>query len=264
MKKKIGLSVLWLAIVLLILAFWDVIFFPISNKKLDFVQRFAVDQINKNWAAKLESMPKEERKVITYDSLIASLNPIERKFVKRIFAIKPSTLGFKGPEFSKDPVTDLARIDSMTFVHDGNEIDTGINFFPKEHYADFQRMMEAMRNDIGKELYISSGYRSPGYQAYLFFYYLGPENGYSLDENAKWIAMPGYSEHGSPNTAADLINADGVSGQDKGQTADDFYALPEFAWLNENAAKYDFYQTYPKGNDLGVSDEPWHWHWEQK
>lgn len=264
MKKKIGLSVLGLAIVILILAVSDVMFFPISNKKLDFVQRSAVDRINKVWAAKLESMPKEERKVVAYQDLMKSLNPIEREFAGRIFSINPSTLGFKGPEFSKDPVINLVKIDSMTFVHDGKEIETGINFFPKDHYADFQRMMEAMRSDIGKELHVESGYRSPGYQAYLFFYYLGPENGYSLDENAKWIAMPGYSEHGSPETAVDLISSDGISGQDKGQTADDFYALPEFAWLTDNAAKYNFYLTYPKGNAFGVSDEPWHWHWEKK
>ena len=49
-------------------------------------------------------------------------------------------------------------------------------------------MMASMKHDIGKRLYIDSGYRSPGYQAYLFIKYLITEHNYSLLESAQDIA----------------------------------------------------------------------------
>lgn len=262
MIRKIGFGAIGVLAVLIVLATADLLVLPIRHDRLDFVQRFAVDRINAAWQKKLDGMPKEETRTVGYDGMLGSLNFVERGFARRILAIDPVSIGFKGPAFSKDPVSDLVMIPAKQLVHDGAEIDTGINYVPAGPYADFERMMEAMNNDLGKRLYVESGYRSPGYQAYLFFKYLGPENGYSLDENAKWIAMPGYSEHGSPDTALDLINQDGISGQDKGQAAEDFSALPEYAWLSEKAAGFNFYQTYPKDNHWGVSEEPWHWHWQ--
>ena len=37
---------------------------------------------------------------------------------------------------------------------------------------------------------------------------------------------------------------------------------PAFEWLINNAAKYHFVMSFPKGNVQGVSYEPWHWRFE--
>jgi zinc D-Ala-D-Ala carboxypeptidase len=141
---------------------------------------------------------------------------------------------------------------------------TTMQYCPKPVYQDYSRMMQAMRGDIGKTLLIENGYRSPGRQAYDFLYYLRKNHHYSLAENARWNALPGYSEHNDPvETALDFINQAGINGDSAGQTAEDFAALPEFCWLEAHARKYHFHLSYPRGNALGVTFEPWHWQWRR-
>jgi len=263
MIKKISLFIFAAFLLFVALVAADILFFPISKDRLDYFQRLIVDQIDKKWEVKLDSLSDEDKKLVGYDEMMNSLSFVDRKFAERIFSINPADLGFKGPFFSKDPASGFEMLPAKKLNWQGEEIDTGINFLPQPVFEDYGKMMQAMSQDISKELFVESGYRSPGYQAWLFFFYLGPENNYSLLENAKWIAMPGYSEHNSSKTAIDFINADGISGQDKDQVPQDFEKLPEYAWLQTNAKKFNFYQTYPQDNNLGVSFEPWHWHWEK-
>lgn len=251
-------------IVVVTITILDIIVFPVSYNKLSFIQRQTAKRIVKKWGADLKKLPKEKVKIISQEEIMGSLNILEKIFVNRILVIKPNVLGFKGPYFSTDAISGLKNIPQHEIILTDKKKDTGINFLPASVNGDYERMMQAMDKDINKTLFVNSGYRSPGYQTYLFFYYLVTENGYSLYENAKWIAMPGYSEHNSPNTAVDFINSQGINGEDPGQTAADFEALPEAQWLNQNAGKYNFYLTYPKDNSFGVSYEPWHWHWEVK
>lgn len=97
------------------------------------------------------------------------------------------------------------------------------------------------------------------------FIYLTTSGDYSLKENAKWIAMPGYSEHGNPiNNAIDFTSENGINGFSDSQSAKDFETLPEFGWLMQNANNFNFYLSYPRDNKFGVAFEPWHWHWEKK
>lgn len=248
----------------LTLAVSDIIYFPISPERLDFVQRFAVRQINKSWGKYSEAMPKEKIKIVSYEDFLGQFNFLERRFVERVFAIDPKELGFKGPYFSKKPVQNLVLIPSKTFAMPDGPYETGTNYMPDYVHVDYEKMMAAMEKDLGRRLYIDSAYRSPGYQGAIFFYYLGEENNYSLRENAGWVAMPGYSEHGSGNTALDFINQDGISGEGKDQTAESFEQLPEYQWLMQNAAQYNFYLTYSRNNPYGVNYESWHWHWEKK
>lgn len=236
---------------------------PLDREKLNWVQRYGIDEINQRLTECVGALPKEKQKTVSYGEVFKCLDDRQKNLARRIFAIKPDELGFKGPSFSMAGVSDLVQISEIKLAYKNKEISTGVNFLPRNVSDDFQKMTSDMKKQINKTIYVSSGYRSPGYQAKLFLYYLGPENGYSLFENAKWIAMPGYSEHNSPNTAIDFINQDGISGQDEGQTAEEFEKLTEFEWLQNNAAKYNFYLTYPKNNPFGVSYEPWHWHWEK-
>ncbi|MDD4409186.1 MAG: D-alanyl-D-alanine carboxypeptidase family protein [Candidatus Pacebacteria bacterium] len=256
------LKIISLSIILYLVVFvCDIFYFPISYNKLDFPQRTIVNSINTSWDGKVKSVPAEEQGLVSQDELMKSLNFLERRFVDRVFAIDPKVLGFKGDFFSKEIPSDLVKVlDKEIKLGD---VDVGINYLPQAVFDDYSSMNEKMEKDINKELFVESGYRSPGYQAYLFFYYL-PENNYSLMENSKWLTMPGYSEHNSQNTAIDFISADGIDGDAGEQTIDDFMRLEEYKWLENNAMEYNFYLSYPENNPYGISFEPWHWHWEKK
>lgn len=234
----------------------------IDYKELNPIQKKLAENIYKKWDAKIKSGPKESYAITDGEELFNILNPIEKIFVRRIFAIDPAELGFKGPFYYSGKPDKLTKINSVKFTVNGQPKETGIQYYPEKAYKDFLRMNSALKSQTGKTLNIDSGYRSPGRQAYLFFKYLVTSSKYSLKENARWIAMPGYSEHGNPlNTAADLVNNDGINGIDDNQSAEDFERLPEYKWLSENAANYNFYLSYPKNNKYGVAFEPWHWHW---
>lgn len=252
-----------LAILILACGWLFFLFFTNPNyNELNFVQKIIAERINNKWVDELESMPKDQRAIVDYDSLMNELNFFERNYAERIFSINPQELGFKGPFYSKDKPIGLVKIKSIKLGAGKNSRETGIQFCPAHSYNDYIKMMEQMNIDIGKRLFIDSGYRSPGRQAYLFFHYLVTSSQYSLLENAKWIAMPGYSEHGSPiNNAIDFTSSNGINGFSDNQTASDFESLDEYDWMLKNANKFNFYLSYPRDNIYGVEFEPWHWHW---
>lgn len=264
LSKRLKVKIVTFLILIFIGAagFLALIFFgPINYEKLNFLHQRAAKSVFGSFDDYLNAIPQDQKAIIDYDSLMLQLNFFERNFAERIFAIDPKELGFKGPRYSKDKPSKLVKVESVK-VGDG---ETGIQYCPEHSYKDFLAMMAQMRKDIGKQLLIDSGYRSPGRQAYLFFYYLITSSNYSLKENAKWIAMPGYSEHGNPiNNAIDFVSTNGINGFSDNQTAADFEALPEFDWLMKNANQFNFYLSYPKDNPFGVAYEPWHWHWQKK
>ncbi len=101
----------------------------------------------------------------------------------------------------------------------------------------------------GVNLYVDSAYRSFGTQAalkseYDVTYGAGTANAFSADQ--------GYSEH-QLGTAVDLT----TTGMGGGLTQA-FDQTKAYAWLTNNAYKYGFELSYPKGNGYYVY-EPWHW-----
>lgn len=260
MMKKAGIGLL--VIVLFSAGFVSFLYLQNPNyNKLNFIQRYVAETIAARFEAKINSIPKDRRAIVDYDSLMNSLNFIQRNFASRIFSIDPKELGFKGPFYSMARPKQLVEIKSEK-LGDGRE--TGIQFCPEHSYKDYLLMSAAMEKDLKKKLLIDSGYRSPGRQAYLFFHYLSGV-GYSLKENAKWIAMPGYSQHGDPvYNAIDFTSEGGINGFSEHQKPEDFAALPEYKWMLENAGKFHFHLSYPKNNKWGVAFEPWHWHWDNK
>jgi LAS superfamily LD-carboxypeptidase LdcB len=173
-------------------------------------------------------------------------------------------LGFKGPFHSLKKPDKLVKIAPQTYKPKGQEKSTGSQYCPETSYHDFLRMMAQMRHDLGRELCIESGYRSPGRQAYNFLCYLAQNHDYSLRRTARLNALPGYSEHNNPvNNAVDFVNADGINGDSPGQTPEDFEKLPEYQWLLHHAREFNFHLSYPRDNQLGISFEPWHWHWQK-
>lgn len=101
--------------------------------------------------------------------------------------------------------------------------------------------------DDGIELYVFSAYRSFNEQsslksAYRVTYGTGA-NQFSADQ--------GYSEH-QLGTTVDFITT-GLGGQ-----LDGFDKTLAYAWLLDNAHRFGFVLSYPKGNQYYVF-EPWHW-----
>ena len=113
------------------------------------------------------------------------------------------------------------------------------------------------RIDLGKRLLIESGYRSPAYQLYLFVFYLSNHR-YSIRETNRFVALPGFSEHGSPDfQAIDFMTPEGINGEDR---PEEFEELQEYGWLHARAHEFGFHLSYPRAGPSAF--EPWHWHWE--
>ncbi len=199
---------------------------------------------------------------LTFDELYAPLTTDEQQFLRQFQNLNGSELGvkipFRGMATGKEELVVL-KGQRVKDLEKGGTKEVPPQFLPKNVYLRYGDMMAAMQKDLGKRLYVESGYRSSAYQLYLFIFYLS-NHLYSIRETARFVALPGYSEHGSPqHQAIDFINEESLGEE----TAKEFDAQPEFAWLIKNAAKFCFVMSYPKDGKEGITYEPWHWRQEQ-
>ena len=107
-------------------------------------------------------------------------------------------------------------------------------------------MIEAALSD-GIKIWVVSSYRSFNEQASLKGAYTKT---YGSGANA-FSADQGYSEH-QLGTTLDFTT-EGLGG-----TINGFDGTKAYTWMQENAHKYGFTLSYPKGNAFYVY-EPWHW-----
>ena len=119
--------------------------------------------------------------------------------------------------------------------------------------AEAYRSMEAAARRDGVSLVPISGFRSLTDQDYLFFGKKA-ERGQIAKERAKVSAPPVYSEH---HTGYTLDIGDG--NVPATHLSESFEQTAAFQWLQRNAPYYSFELSFPKGNEQGVSYEPWHW-----
>jgi len=210
-----------------------------------------------------ERQDKGTAPVIVFGDLYRVLDVPQETFVKKFLQLDGKKLGIKIPYRGYiEPGTNLVEIKNQV-VGDpasgkGKVRVIPRQYLPEEVYQRFTKMNRAMKRDIGRTLFVDSGYRSGAYQLYLFLSYLKKHN-YSIRETARFVALPGYSEHGSPAwQAIDFINIDGVNEDSPGA----FVNLPEYKWLVKHAAVFGFVLSYPEGNDTGITFEPWHWRCE--
>jgi D-alanyl-D-alanine carboxypeptidase len=101
------------------------------------------------------------------------------------------------------------------------------------------------------QLKIISAYRSFGEQATLKAEY---KVTYGSGANA-FSADQGYSEH-QLGTAIDLTTD--KDGNAFSNAKGGFDSTNGYTWMNDNAYKYGFVLSYPKGNAY-YQYEPWHW-----
>lgn len=121
----------------------------------------------------------------------------------------------------------------------------------KEARDSFEELSEQARKD-GYIIKVSSGFRS--YELQSNVRKTAIANGNKSVDIA--IAKPGHSEH-QIGTAVD------ITGKSIGYltASGKFDNTEESIWLEENASKYGFVQSYPKGktNITGYMYEPWHY-----
>lgn len=119
-------------------------------------------------------------------------------------------------------------------------------YVSKQVWPYLQELFEDAKDD-GVNLGVVSAFRSFGEQGALKASYTvqygSGANTFSADQ--------GYSEH-QLGTTMDF------SSTEIGGSLTNFDTTKAFAWLSENAYKYGFVLSYPKGNAYYIY-EPWHW-----
>ena len=126
-------------------------------------------------------------------------------------------------------------------------------------YPDLQEMMDDCRK-AGLSPMICSSYRDVETQTKLFNNQINQwkNNGYSQEdaekEAAKWVAIPGTSEHHTA-LALDIVASSNQNLNEQQENTD------EQKWLMENCWKYGFILRYPKDKTeiTGITYEPWHY-----
>lgn len=231
------------------------------------VAKLTPEHINdvKKLIAKLEPFVKAQDQQgklpsLTCKELESPLDSGQKRLLRQFRNIKASEIGVTIPFHGlSEGEKDLVRLANQRIRIKGKEITIPPQFLSPLVYQSYQFMMLAMERDTGKRFFVESGYRSSAYQLYLFIFYLSNHD-YSIRETAKWVALPGYSEHGDlEHQAIDFINAEGINGE--GNTAE-FETLPEYQWLLRNAYRFGFVLSYPKNAPVGITYEPWHWRYD--
>ncbi len=127
--------------------------------------------------------------------------------------------------------------------------------------------LEAMLNDAkkaGYNMFLVSSYRSLSYQEGLYsrkvneYKKLGYDEETAKAEAAKWVAIPGTSEHALA-LAADIVSSTWYN--TNSDLTEEFENTEHFKWLYEHCADYGFILRYPKGREstTHISYEPWHY-----
>ncbi len=223
-------------------------------------EQILLNRILLQWETWIPEKKKEGKApLIAFDELYQGLGGEERQFLDRVRLINPKkSFGFQGGyQGESNEGIRFKRLKKQKIRKNGKTEKLDPQYLPEAVYRDCQRMMKAMKKEIGKKLLVESGYRSPAYQLYTFLFYL-PKHRYSLVETGHWVALPGYSEHGAPQRQAiDFMNEEGVNGEDN---PEEFERLPEYEWLTRRAKEFGFELSYPR-RQKGITFEPWHWRW---
>ena len=144
---------------------------------------------------------------------------------------------------------------------------TSSDIYPNVHvdtrvYPDLKEMFEAATS-AGHSVRVNSSFRSYGTQVDTFEGWVKNEMSKGKDRASAeaiantYSARPGFSEH-QLGTALDIVT--------KECTSFGFGCAPTealWSWLRDNAYKYGFALSYPKGMEsrTGYTYEPWHWRW---
>ncbi len=115
----------------------------------------------------------------------------------------------------------------------------------KQVSAAFNEMSAEAKKE-GLNIWILSGFRPYERQKAI---YQSSLKRHGQEHTERFVARPGSSQH-QLGTAADINNVE-----------NDFVNTKEYAWLKENACKFGFSLSFPKGQEekTGYAFEPWHY-----
>lgn len=139
-------------------------------------------------------------------------------------------------------------------------VSIGLDMFGREQRLErraasqWQAMVATAKLD-GVALAAVSGFRSFDYQREIFERKLAA--GMTVEQIICVSAPPGFSEHHT-GRAIDI----GTPGYPP--VTEEFEQTPAFEWLTQRGQDWGFCMTYPRGNQLGVIYEPWHWVFDGK
>jgi len=125
-------------------------------------------------------------------------------------------------------------------------VSVGKGYLHKDAAAAFKKMQADAKNKAGLNLTAYSPFRSKATQIGNFSNKMSTKHR-TFEQNLKWSAPGGYSEHHT-GYAVD-INC----------VSDNFVNTKEYKWLLEHAHEYGFELSFPKNNAQGIGFEPWHW-----
>jgi D-alanyl-D-alanine carboxypeptidase len=116
-------------------------------------------------------------------------------------------------------------------------------------YEAFRKMYDVAKLD-GISLWITSAYRTPTYQKWLYNRSVKKKG---VAQTNRDTALPGYSEH-QTGLAIDVV-------QTRGKLLKGFEKTKQFEWLFAHSYEYGFILRYPKDkeNITGYTYEPWHY-----
>lgn len=199
--------------------------------------------------------------LISFDFLFKKIlkNNDKIDVCKYFLSINPVKYGFKGIFYKCNDNVDVGIFKKIKNQKLNNGIKINTQYVFPYVYNKIKKINKFLFREIGKKFLIQSGYRSPAYQLIVFFWNLRDSN-YNFDYVVKKVALPFYSEHGFVNgQAIDIISMDALNLFDRGMLEKTI----EYKWLKENGEYFDFYESYPKNNNMGIIYEPWHWHFKK-
>ncbi len=149
------------------------------------------------------------------------------------------------------------------FAPEVSEVGSTGKLFDSRAVEDLERMLSDAAA-AGYSMYLVSTYRTIEYQEGLYnrkvneYINLGYEEEAAKSEAAKWVAIPGTSEH-NLGLAADIVSSTWYDYNS--DLTQEFENTEHFQWLYENSADYGFFISFQKGKEsiTGIVYEPWHY-----
>ncbi|MEG0091821.1 MAG: D-alanyl-D-alanine carboxypeptidase family protein [Oscillospiraceae bacterium] len=191
--------------------------------------------------------------------------------------VEPTAQPVETPQPTPEPIVELPKPPASwetTLVNQSNPLPADftvevrtIKGTEKNYDVRAADSLEAMLSDAEKagfKMYLVSTYRTVAYQQGLFnrkineYKSAGYDDATAKEEAAKWVAVPGYSEH-NLGLAADIVSSTWYN--NNSDLTADFENTDHFNWLVNNCTKYGFILRYPKGKEAvtGITYEPWHY-----
>ena len=260
-------GVLFLLLFLLSSIFFFVTIFYLKRENVALLEKIKdkeekIKNLSEDIKLLKEELKKKDELIDTHKKLITALRKDNQNLEKEYNSfLKAVNEAAKSVElFKKKAEADkmlLAKYSKVFFLNehyapaklkliDSNFVQGNKNITIKEEIYPFLIAMLKDMRKAGLDPKIVSAYRSFEEQKHLKGRYLRT---YGIGAN-QFSADQGYSEH-QLGTTIDIIN--------NGNTLSlDFENTDEFQWLQENAWRYGFILSYPKGNKYYIY-EPWHW-----